>query len=256
MPGKKLKIKPLKLKPRLPANFVESTWAKLRKAIEGIFSEEKVSYSFEELYRAAEDLCLHKKAQFVYESLVKECESQVTHVLGKLTQKQSASFLSELEKEWQTHCNQLLTIRYVELGRFRWGAPRRIASRRVESPLSRIPVFAPLLSYSFPSMRREREIKVLVFFRERCRALGPPEAFLTTVSWSSHRDLAASLPQVDILVLGSDLRAPEFSAQVNLRHGFAAVSEADRDEPRDGANPVERAGRDDHAGEARRPRRR
>ena len=85
-PAKKLKIKPLKLKPRLPADFVESTWAKLKRAIFAVFSEQNVAYSFEELYRAAEDLCLHKKADFVYESLVNECQLQVTRVLGKITE--------------------------------------------------------------------------------------------------------------------------------------------------------------------------
>lgn len=110
-PAKKLKIKPLKLKPKLPANFVETTWAKLQRSIQAVFAEEKVAYSFEELYRAAEDLCLHKKAEFVYQNLVNECEAQVTRVLGKLSQNQGSTFLSELEKEWQTHCNQLLTIR-------------------------------------------------------------------------------------------------------------------------------------------------
>ena len=47
----------------------------------------------------------------MYQNLVNECEAQVTRVLGKLSQNQGSTFLSELEKEWQTHCNQLLTIR-------------------------------------------------------------------------------------------------------------------------------------------------
>jgi cullin-4 len=115
--AKKLKIKPLKLKPRLPADFVEKTWHKLQGAITGVFSQSKVAYSFEELYRAAEDLCLHKKAEFVYQNLRDECEKQVVKVLEKLVPlaMEPWSFLQEVEREWQTHCNQLLTIRSIFL---------------------------------------------------------------------------------------------------------------------------------------------
>ncbi len=76
-PVKKLKIKPLKLKPRLPSDFVDKTWLKLKSAIEAVFSQTKVSYSFEDLYRSAEDLCLHKKAELVYQKLKQQCELQV-----------------------------------------------------------------------------------------------------------------------------------------------------------------------------------
>jgi len=117
-PVKKLKIKPLKLKPKLPADFVESTWRKLKSAIDAVFQESQVQYSLEVLYRAAEDLCLHKKAELVYGNLQKECEAQVVKVLGALTPLQSvepASFLKELEKAWQVYCNQLLTLRSIFL---------------------------------------------------------------------------------------------------------------------------------------------
>ena len=47
---KKLKIKPLKAR-RLPKDFAENTWSKLQAAIQAVFAERQVSYSFEDLYR-------------------------------------------------------------------------------------------------------------------------------------------------------------------------------------------------------------
>ena len=63
---KKLTIKAFKRKPKLPDNFEAETWEKLQGAVLAIYSEKPVAASSEDLYRAAEDMCLHKMSQRLY----------------------------------------------------------------------------------------------------------------------------------------------------------------------------------------------
>ena len=48
---KKMVIVPFKNKPKLPDNFEESTWAKLKACIEAIYTNTSIDTSKEELYR-------------------------------------------------------------------------------------------------------------------------------------------------------------------------------------------------------------
>ncbi|KAF5826107.1 hypothetical protein DUNSADRAFT_4819 [Dunaliella salina] len=79
---KQLKIKPLKSKPGLPANFEEVTWAKLQDAVRAVYHKRPVSCSLEELYSAVQDMCMHKMADKLYTNLqqhmrVHVCENKV-----------------------------------------------------------------------------------------------------------------------------------------------------------------------------------
>ncbi|BBM97655.1 cullin 3 [Marchantia polymorpha subsp. ruderalis] len=116
-PARKLVIKPFKDKPKLPTNFEDVTWAKIREAVMAIHLKQPVSCSLEELYRAAEDLCLHKMSGNLYRRLQQECE---THIMAKLRSLVGQSpdpvvFLSHVEKCWQDHCDQMLMIRSIAL---------------------------------------------------------------------------------------------------------------------------------------------
>jgi cullin-4 len=104
-------------KPKLPFNFEDITWAKIKEAVTAIHQKQPVSCSLEELYRAVEDLCLHKMAGNLYRRLQQECE---VHIAAKLQLLVGQSpdvvvFLSQVESCWQDHCDQMLLIRSIAL---------------------------------------------------------------------------------------------------------------------------------------------
>ena len=117
-PPRKLVIKPLKTKPKLPENFEDDTWAKLQAAVRAVHAKQAVRHSLEELYRAVEDLCLHSMAARAHERLQRECEAHIDARLTTLVQHQtpdSLAFLALVDGCWRDHCEQMLTIRSVFL---------------------------------------------------------------------------------------------------------------------------------------------
>lgn len=115
---KKLVIKPLKLKPQLPKNFEEVTWAKLQDAVNAVHCKRPVSTSLEELYRAVEDMCIHKMADSLYKKLQHECDKHIQSELNKLKkalQLEPLAFLERFNVLWLDHCSQMLTIRQIFL---------------------------------------------------------------------------------------------------------------------------------------------
>ena len=118
VPPRKLVIKPLKTKPKLPENFEDDTWAKLQAAVRAVHAKQAVRHSLEELYRAVEDLCLHSMAARAHERLQRECEAHIDARLTTLVQHQtpdSQAFLALVDGCWRDHCEQMLTIRSVFL---------------------------------------------------------------------------------------------------------------------------------------------
>ncbi len=116
--AKKLVIKPLKLKPQLPADFEEVTRAKLCKAVHAVQAKTTVSCSLEELYRAVEDMCLHKMAAKLYGMLEHECDVHIGRELAQLSSKATldpAAFLEHIGRCWDDHCSQMLLIRSIFL---------------------------------------------------------------------------------------------------------------------------------------------
>nr|CAG8473107.1 7105_t:CDS:10 [Entrophospora candida] len=116
-PIKKLVIKPLKVKPSLPSDFEEKTWAKLASAIQAIYSSKSVNDSLEELYKACENLCLHKLSKSLYQKLHSELEK---HILLEGEQIQNnqineISFLRSVDKSWKEHCKHMVLIRSIFL---------------------------------------------------------------------------------------------------------------------------------------------
>lgn len=55
--------------PKLPANYQEKTWEKLREAVIAIQNSKSIQYSLEELYQAVENMCNHKMATILYDNL-------------------------------------------------------------------------------------------------------------------------------------------------------------------------------------------
>ena len=72
--SKKISIKPLKIKPKIPENFERDTWEKLRTAVRAVHAKQAVGHSLEELYRAVEDMCMQNMGATVYDRLHAECE--------------------------------------------------------------------------------------------------------------------------------------------------------------------------------------
>ena len=81
---KKMIIKPFASPPKLPENFEDDTWAKLRAATLKVQANEPVSYSQEELYRAVEDLCLHKMGGRLYQRLEALCNDHVRSIVHQI----------------------------------------------------------------------------------------------------------------------------------------------------------------------------
>ncbi|KAK1308674.1 Cullin-4 [Acorus calamus] len=116
-PAKKLVIKLVKDKPKLPTNFEEDTWATLKKAISSIFLKQPNPCDSEKLYQSVSDLCIHKMGGNLYQRIQKECESHISAALHSLVGQSPdlVVFLSLVEKCWQDFCDQLLMIRGIAL---------------------------------------------------------------------------------------------------------------------------------------------
>mmetsp|Transcript_20842 Transcript_20842/g.46666 ORF Transcript_20842/g.46666 Transcript_20842/m.46666 type:complete len:729 (-) Transcript_20842:640-2826(-) len=114
---KQLIIKPLKSRPRLPDNFEQVTWAKLRKAVAAVHTQVAVAHSLEELYGAVEDMCLQSLAGNVYDRLQHVCEHHIESRLNALVGQtpDTLSFLFLVHHSWSNHCEQMLTIRSIFL---------------------------------------------------------------------------------------------------------------------------------------------
>ncbi|MEW5312866.1 MAG: hypothetical protein WDW38_004466 [Sanguina aurantia] len=115
---KKLVIKPLKVKPELPTNFEDVTWAKLQASVQAVHCKLPVSFSLEELYAAVQDMCMHKMADKLYGRLQKECDSHLSQQISSLCsslQLDPVLFLDRINATWSGHCSQMLTIRLIFL---------------------------------------------------------------------------------------------------------------------------------------------
>ncbi|GMH32280.1 hypothetical protein BSKO_00114 [Bryopsis sp. KO-2023] len=115
---KKLVIKQLKVKPKLPQDFEQKTWDKLKEAVHAVQLERPVTSSLEELYRGVEDMCLHKMASRLYTQLQNECDLHIGRIIDALKCKlvlEPVVFLQHVDDTWNHHCSQLLTIRSIFL---------------------------------------------------------------------------------------------------------------------------------------------
>lgn len=113
---KKLVIKNFE-KPKLPENYKQQTWGKLRDAVVAIQTSKSINTSFEELYQAVENLCSSGMAAFLHDGLRGLCE---THIKNNTTQflpdsMENISFLKLMNAFWQDHCRQMIMIRSIFL---------------------------------------------------------------------------------------------------------------------------------------------
>ncbi|ELK27187.1 Cullin-4B, partial [Myotis davidii] len=115
--AKKLVIKNFKDKPKLPENYTDETWQKLKEAVEAIQNSTSIKYNLEELYQAVENLCSYKISANLYKQLRQICEDHIKaqihqHLTDSLD---SVLFLKKIDRCWQNHCRQMIMIRSIFL---------------------------------------------------------------------------------------------------------------------------------------------
>lgn len=114
---KKLTIKNLKEKPKLPENYQQETWEQLKEAVDAIHTSRSINSSLEELYKMVDNMCSHKMAPQLYCQLKVICEK---HVISSVQQFLTDSmdrehFLKLMGQCWQIHCGQMGMIRSIFL---------------------------------------------------------------------------------------------------------------------------------------------
>ncbi|XP_036380295.1 cullin-4B isoform X1 [Megalops cyprinoides] len=115
--AKKLVIKNFKEKPKLPENYTDETWQKLKEAVEAIQNSTSIKYNLEELYQAVENLCSHKISAKLYKQLRVVCEDHIKAQIHQFREEalDSVLFLKKIDKCWQDHCRQMIMIRSIFL---------------------------------------------------------------------------------------------------------------------------------------------
>ncbi|MGH0182095.1 UNVERIFIED_CONTAM: hypothetical protein FKN15_008353 [Acipenser sinensis] len=105
-------------KPKLPENYTDETWQKLKEAVEAIQNSTSIKYNLEELYQAVENLCSHKISAKLYKQLRAVCEDHIKaqiHQFREYPLLDSVLFLKKIDKCWQDHCRQMIMIRSIFL---------------------------------------------------------------------------------------------------------------------------------------------
>ncbi|NWV76985.1 CUL4B protein, partial [Dasyornis broadbenti] len=126
--AKKLVIKNFKDKPKLPENYTDETWQKLKEAVEAIQNSTSIKYNLEELYQAVENLCSYKISANLYKQLRQICEDHIKAQIhqfreypffscsqAKMILPAYVLFLKKIDKCWQDHCRQMIMIRSIFL---------------------------------------------------------------------------------------------------------------------------------------------
>jgi len=110
-------IKPFKVQPKIPENFEQDTWFKLKSAVSAVFLKSSSSISKEELYRAVEDLCVQKLASGTYTSLIEEIRYYICQKVEFLLNQTADldNFLFQVDCVWRDYCEQLNTVRNIFL---------------------------------------------------------------------------------------------------------------------------------------------
>ncbi|KAJ8930872.1 hypothetical protein NQ314_016292 [Rhamnusium bicolor] len=106
-----------KREPKLPDDYREQTWDKLRSAVLAIQQSKPNQYSLEELYQAVENMCNHKMAPTLYTRLFNLTDNHVSHNIEQFLAESMDRFLflKKMNETWLAHCNQMIMIRSIFL---------------------------------------------------------------------------------------------------------------------------------------------
>ena len=115
---RKVLVKNLKASKADPDEYYNRVWAQLDAALTAIFSEDKLPYSMEELYKGVETACRQYRAPPLYDKLCKRCTG---HISGEVKESllqcaESSSNIETLDavvKAWSRWNKQLEIIRSI-----------------------------------------------------------------------------------------------------------------------------------------------
>ncbi len=115
--NRKLIIKPFKAQPKVPEGFEDEMWLKLKAAIIAVNSQQPISTSREELYRAVEDLCVNRCGAKLYTRLQEECDVHIAVLVKSLVRLEydTEAYLERVDEMWQRFCDNQLSIRNIFL---------------------------------------------------------------------------------------------------------------------------------------------
>ncbi|ORZ37332.1 hypothetical protein BCR44DRAFT_67845 [Catenaria anguillulae PL171] len=129
----KIVIRGLVSKPVLPADFRDSTWATLERAITCILTRQPLppgqGHGLEDLYRSCEALCTHKHGEWVYAQVTRVLGEHATRVhtglisdsgagtahVGKSGVDEASEYLTRLVSAWAQYTEALRLVRAVLL---------------------------------------------------------------------------------------------------------------------------------------------
>eukprot|EP00755_Sulcionema_specki_P016611 Sspe_Gene.10480::Locus_3507_Transcript_1_1_Confidence_1.000_Length_2639::g.10480::m.10480/K10609/CUL4; cullin 4 len=112
----KLQIKPFRTTPATPGDFVETSWGKLKAAVDAVYTQSPVQYLLEELYEAVEDLCINQHGQQLASWLQSLREEYTRKAVEQLLQHHGGSaeqFLTALGNLWEYYCEQTMFIKTI-----------------------------------------------------------------------------------------------------------------------------------------------
>lgn len=110
--AKKLVIKNFS-SPKLPDNYHDTTWNKLKEAVIAVQTSKSISTPLEELYQAVENMCSHKMSAKLYSNLEELCVNHVKSNMEKFESGcDSLTFLKIVDGCWQDHCRQMVSFTF------------------------------------------------------------------------------------------------------------------------------------------------
>lgn len=114
---RKLVIKNFDHNKSLPANYQDTTWEKLQKAVVAIQTSKPIEYSLEELYQAVDNMCSHKMDSSLYSRLTALIEQHVkSSIMANLSDtSDKLVYLKRVDECWLSHCRQMIMIRNIFL---------------------------------------------------------------------------------------------------------------------------------------------
>ena len=101
-----------------PDEYCNRVWAQLDAALSAIFSQDKLPYSMEELYRGVEIVCKQGRAVEIYTKLCEKCTHDImnrvrTPLLESSTATSAVDILDAVVHAWSTWSKQMETIRSI-----------------------------------------------------------------------------------------------------------------------------------------------
>ena len=116
---KKLYVKGLKSDPKVkPDDYYNTVWERLEASLSAIFTDEKLPYSNEELYRGVENVCRQGKAAVLFKKLEHACHQNIlNNVKEGLTRRSNSEnavlVLESVVEAWSRWKKQLETLRSI-----------------------------------------------------------------------------------------------------------------------------------------------